>query len=124
MQKKLISFWLLLAVIISQFASVFASEKKQMLEMNTLFECDFDSEFLTTKGEFSAGGAITVQEGNRKFLRADSRSGAKIFYVYPEKWQECDSALVSFDVRTDSTTCRSYMDVFNAKDFTKGLLGL
>ena len=114
MQKKLIAFWLLFVLSISQITSVFALDKNQMLEMNTLFECDFDSEFVTTKGEFSAGGAVTVQEGNRKFLRADSRGGAKIFYVYPEKWQECDSALVSFDVRTDSTVCRSFMDVFNA----------
>lgn len=114
MKKRLLSFLVLTAMLLLQIQTVTVYSSENILEMNTLFSCDFDSGVTPVVGDFVSGGATTVSEGGRTFLRADSRNGAVKIYAYPEKWQKCDSALVSFDFRTDSTTCRSYMDVFNA----------
>ena len=116
MKKRITCLFALFVMLILQIPPAIAYESENILAMNTLFDCDFDLGMTASVGEFEAGSAYTVNQDERRFLRADSRNGKVSFYVYPEKWKECDSALVSFDVRTDSTTCRSYMDVFNATE--------
>ena len=113
MSKRSLLYFIL-TVMILQFSIVDIYASENVLEMNTLFNCDFDSGVQPTDGEIQIRTATLSSEGERSFLRANSRNGTVEFFVYPEKWLECDSALVSFDFRTDSTICRSYMDIFNA----------
>ena len=115
MKRNTYLILIFVAMVFFQFQDIPAYADENTLSMNTLFECNFDSGLQADKGEIEGGASMIVSEGDRTFLRADSRLQTAKFFVYPEKWQECESALVSFDIRTDSITCRSFMDVFNAK---------
>ena len=79
---SLILIFVAMMILNYQNVSVYAGEN--ILSMNTLFECDFDSGLQPGAGEIENGASMIVSEGDRTFLRADSRLQTVKFFVIPK----------------------------------------
>lgn len=115
MKKRIICLSAILAMFVTQISIAAGQEQGQQtgLDMEVLFECDFENSSETTAGRLVMSNSSVGTENGRNVLKANSAGGTSQFYVYADKEPEnCEATLVSFDMCFEKNTTRGYMDIF------------